>query len=147
MEDLKQLLGTFVERLCTVLGVAQGAIFLKGETGKFEVAEAKSPQNIPQILEPDARSLRLLEIGESMVKSRDKTLTWFIPMNLSSSTNTETAEGDQRIQNSTKLIGILVLGPRAGGIGYSSEERVLVMGLADQVAASIRLLSTSSSTT
>ncbi len=139
IEDLKQLLFIFLERVCTVLDIAQGEILLRAQA-HFVPVESKGNRVYQnnQKWEPTPDAMRLLEKCESLVASKDKTLRVLVPISL----REEAGKNDRHSKavQRTKLIGVLALGERAGGMGYSSEEKVLLLGLADQLALNLHLL-------
>ncbi len=131
--DMPQLSHMLLERVCKLLNVAVGGIFLRESDGRLRLVESRNLPNdekIAQNLPEDIRMLRLLENGDSIVRAKEKTLALYVPLSLPQSFK----EGESR------LVGVLALGPRLGGLGYSSEERLLLLGLADQIAANIHFL-------
>ena len=132
--DLGQLLHTLLERVCEVLNVEGGAVFLRESDGRLRMVESRNlpdEEKIAQDMPQDIRTLRLLEDGGSVVKAKEKTLALYVPLSSPPSLKKERGSG---------LVGVLALGRRIGGLGYSSEERVLLLGLADQTAANIHFL-------
>jgi hypothetical protein len=116
------------------MNVEGGAVFLRESDGRLRMVESRNLPNdekISQDLPQDNRTLRLLEDGGSVVKAKEKTLALYVPLSLPQSLKKE---------GETGLVGVLALGRRIGGLGYSSEERVILLGLADQTAANIHFL-------
>jgi hypothetical protein len=134
LADRAQLSHTLLERVCAIMNVEGGAVFLRESDGRLRMVESRNLPNdekIAQDLPQDNRTLRLLEDGGSVVKAKEKTLALYVPLSLPQSLKKE---------GETGLVGVLALGRRIGGLGYSSEERVILLGLADQTAANIHFL-------
>jgi hypothetical protein len=133
--DLSQLLHMLLERVCVVLNVEGGAVFLREPDGGLRMVESHNLANDEQIAQKishDVRTLRLLENGDSVIRAKERALALYVPLTLPLSVKKE--------KEGSRLVGVLALGRRVRGLGYSSEERVLLLGLADQIAANIHFL-------
>lgn len=123
--DLPELLRVLVSRTTDLLHVTCGAVFLRDPDGAFQLTE---PFNLPSdgaaqlSLTPDL--LGRLRNGHPVSPFRDEHFELFVPL---IAPRTEGSE----------LVGVLALGSRLSGQGYSRQDRSLLTNLAGQAGTAI----------
>ena len=121
--DLPQLAHRLVERTTDLLGISHGALYLKGEDDRLRLVEvqARRQRAVEELIVSDL--VRDLLQSQLPVISHD-TYPLLLPLVVAMSSGSE-------------LVGVLALGPRLSGRGYSSEEQDLLMGLASQAGTAL----------
>jgi signal transduction histidine kinase len=125
--DLPDLLGVLVTRVTDLLYVAHGAVLLLAEDGTVQQTEARNlPPDALQALALDRGSHGRLWSGAVISRPQDPTFPLLIPL--------LAPRAEER-----KLVGVLALGPRRSGQGYSRDDLDLLRGLADQAGTAIHV--------
>ncbi len=132
--DLPELLRVLVERTTSLLHVRYGAVFLHRPDHSFALSEAQgiSEQEAAN-LNLDTTDISQLLAGESVLQSRHDVFQLLVPLTALRSSEKEEAKGEL----TPYLVGVLALGPRHSGLGYSTDDRDLLTGLADQAGTAI----------
>ena len=122
--DLPELLRVLVSRTTDLLHITCGAVFLRDPDGAFQLTEALNlPDGAAQLsLTPDL--LGRLRSGRPVSPFRDENFVLFVPL---IAPRTEGSE----------LVGVLALGSRLSGQGYSRQDRSLLTNLAGQAGTAI----------
>jgi hypothetical protein len=133
--ELPKLLRVLVERTTDLLHITHGAVYLRDSRGGFQRTESldHSP-HAPQIEaahQPSRLPLGAVDVGQlsdgrTVPLGKGDTFSLLVPL--------LAPRGE-----STSLTGVLALGPRLSGLGYSREDRTLLTGLADQAGTAIHV--------
>jgi len=129
LKNLSQILNESIERTCKLLKIRRGAIYLGDLSGEPKLAKAMNLPSKPTLIPKDKPSLGRLKHGTPIFRSDDKVLPLILPLTLPSSVNDES--------KSSRLVGLLALGPRESGMGYSNEDQSMLQEFADEVAPAI----------
>ena len=129
VENLSQLLSEVVERTCKLLKIRCGAIYLGDSSGRLKLAKAVNLPSKPIALPKDNASLSRLMDGAPVFRSDNKILPLILPLTLPSSA----AEKSKQ----SPLVGLLALGTRKSGMGYSHEDQSMLQDFADEVAPAV----------
>jgi len=124
--ELPELLRVLVNRTTDLLHITCGAVFLRNPDGTFELAEAQNlswSEATQLVLTPSM--LGPLWNGKTVSQSAGGTFQLLVPLIA------------PRKKKGNELIGVLALGPRLSGLGYSYEDRTLLMNLANQAGTAI----------
>ena len=123
--ELPELLRVLINRTTTLLHITYGAVYLRNAEGAFERAEARElPEGELDHLALETGVLRRLEGGYAVSSQEHAAFPLLVPLAALS------REGSQ-------MVGVLALGPRLSGQGYSREDRTLLTSLADQAGTAI----------
>jgi GAF domain-containing protein len=127
--DLSDLVRALVERTTGLLHIAHGAVFLRGADGAFQLVShrgstVETPN--PTALSLNDDNLERLRAGGAVEQPKDKTFPLLIPLRVPRTSGSE-------------LLGVLALGPRLSGQRYSSDDRDLLLGLADQAGTAVHV--------
>jgi GAF domain-containing protein len=139
--DLPELVRVLVNRTTDLLHIAHGAVFLRGTDGTFQLAAAC---NVPQheiageilhrmSLPLNGDMLDRLQGGGAIERPQDTTFPLLVPLLV------PRANRGRDEVTSSLLVGILALGPRLSGQGYSRDDQALLVGLADQAGTAIHV--------
>ncbi|HSH81227.1 MAG TPA: AAA family ATPase [Herpetosiphonaceae bacterium] len=131
--ELQELVRVLVDRTTGLLHVAHAAVFLRGADGRFHLAEAsKRDQRHPAgqplrgpILLLEAATIERLQAGV-VAQPKQESFPLLVPLRVPR-------------PGGSDLVGVLALGPRLSGQGYSYDDHQLLMGLADQAGTAIRV--------
>jgi hypothetical protein len=129
IKDLSGLLNLIIKKTCGLLKIRYGAVFLEDMSKGLKLAKS---QNLPSKALPlpkDKNTLHRLSNGSSVYRSEDKTLPLILPLTLPSSAKEKSKP--------FRLVGLLALGPRHSGLGYSSDDRSMLQDFVDQVAPAV----------
>ncbi len=132
--DLQELVRVLVNRTADLLHVAHGAVFLRGPDGLFHLVAASklaqreaARQPIPTPTLPLEGAVReRLQAGTVVDQPKDVIFPIVVPLRVPQAGGSD-------------LVGVLALGPRLSGQGYSSDDHALLMGLADQAGTAIHV--------
>ncbi len=125
--DLSELLDVLIHRMIDLWHVSHGAMFLRGPDGQFHIAHAHNlPEDITGTQLDDKEAIARLETNHPVLPQGNSPFNLLIPL---ISTHGE----------GSGLIGVLALGPRLSGQGYSTNDTNLLMGMADQVSGAINV--------
>ena len=121
--ELPQLAQRLVERTTSLLGISHGALYLKDEDNKLYLVGVRNRQ------QRAAEELVVSDLVRDLLQSQlpvvsDETYPLLLPLVVAMAAGSE-------------LVGVLALGPRLSGRGYSSEEQDLLMGLASQAGTAL----------
>jgi hypothetical protein len=125
--ELPELQRTLVNRVTELLHIRYAAIYLRVAGNRFPPAYSRQipPEgNADLVLNPE--EMRRLENGEIVHPATALLFPLLVPL-----------VGPQ--PGSGAMMGILALGPRLSGEGYSREDESILLGLADQAGTSIRV--------
>ncbi|MFQ5593212.1 MAG: response regulator [Anaerolineae bacterium] len=124
--DLSELLRVLVERTTGLLHVQYGAVFLWNDAdGALQLAQAHNlPPGAATNLALEERILNRVKAGAAVSQAEDSTFPLLVPL------TAPQAEGRD-------LVGILALGPRLAGLGYSHDDRALLTTLVDQAGTAV----------
>jgi GAF domain-containing protein len=125
--ELPELQRTLVDRVAELLHIRYAAIYLRGAGNRFPPAYSlriPPESNADLILDPE--DLRRLGTGGIVARPVALPFPLLVPL-------TAPQPG------SNVPVGILALGPRLSGEGYSHEDQSLLLGLAEQAGTSIRV--------
>jgi GAF domain-containing protein len=123
--DLPELLRMLVNRTTDLLHITHGTVFLRGPGGTFQLAETRDlPADEVAPLSLETQLLGPLRSGRTVSRPNDKTFPLLVPLIAPRTDGSE-------------LVGVLALGPRLSGQGYSREDQALLMGLAGQAGTAI----------
>jgi len=129
VHDLPHLLTLLIKRTCKLLKIQHGAVYLVGAGGKLKLAKSEKIPSKRLTLPEDKDTVGRLLSGAPVFRSEDKILPLILPLALASS--------GQKKSKWPGLVGLLALGPRASGMGYSSDDRSMLQDFADEVAPTI----------
>ncbi len=131
LTNVDALLQTLVDTVADLLHVRYGAVYVSTAGGPFKAAAA---QNLPgvqtQEWTPAPAALAQVQQGLAVTQDNDDAFPLLIPLSLppaASASNPEWA----------RWLGVLALGPRLSGRGFSREDRALLLTLADQAGTAI----------
>jgi PAS domain S-box-containing protein len=121
--DLSQLARRLVERTTSLLGISHGALYLKDEDSKLRRVGAQNRRQV------DEEELEVSDLVWDLLQSQlpvvsHKAYPLLLPLVVP-------------MPRGSELVGVLALGPRLSGRGYSSEEQELLMGLASQAGTAL----------
>ena len=147
--DLHELLKALVERTMDLFHIAHGAVFLQNEDKSFQLFQARnlsleeleefsclgracrlqpaedgSLEGARVILPPTA--IDQLHHSRIISQPHERTFPLFVPLIAPHAGTNE-------------LVGVLALGPRLSGQGYSREDQAMLLGLADQAGTAIHV--------
>jgi hypothetical protein len=125
--ELPELQQTLVDRVTELLHIRYAAIFLRGLESPFHPGyTVRIPSGANAELDLHPEELRRLESGGIISRPAAPSFPLLVPL-----TSPQPDGGT--------LVGILALGPRLSGEGYSREDQSLLLGLAEQAGTSIRV--------
>ncbi len=139
--DLPQLLAALVNRTSDLLDITHGAVFLRdptassGSTDPFYMAQEinlpdadKTASRLPTDDRRWRRQLRALSTGQVVWRNDDPKFPLLIPL-----------QAPQRDRSGlrTSLIGVLAVGPRRSGRGYTRDDAANLLSLADQAGTAL----------
>ncbi|HUI25702.1 MAG TPA: response regulator [Candidatus Kryptonia bacterium] len=135
MIGLPELLGALVERTADLLGIAHGVVFLRGAdtNGRLLPAQARglsaeaAVAAIDQRFKQSPRQYAQLKAGHVVARPDDPTFPLLVPL----------LAPRRQTWARPALVGVLGVGPRQSGQGYSSEEAGSLLGLADQAGTAL----------
>lgn len=123
--DLPELLTLLTDRLVDDLSIAFAAVYLPDEDGTLRLIKKTSSLSDTQTPDKLAdKQPRSLSTGKTIAVSENAVFSLLIPLLV-------------RQPSADKLTGVLALGPWTSGRGYSSDERRMLAGLADQAGTAI----------
>ncbi|MBN1978157.1 MAG: AAA family ATPase [Anaerolineae bacterium] len=123
--ELPELLRVLINRTTELLHIAYGAVYLRNADGAFERAEARElPQGDFDHLPLETGALGRLEAGYAISPRGHETFPLLVPL-------------AALRREGSEMVGVLALGPRLSGQGYSREDRTLLTSLADQAGTAI----------
>ena len=129
--EVDGLLRTLVDTVGELLHVTHGAVYVSEGGGQFKLAAAQAlPAAQLQDWTPSAEALRQLELGLAVSQAEDRTFPLLIPLTLPPAARAGNPAWAQ-------WLGVLALGPRLSGRGFSREDRALLLTLADQVGTAV----------
>lgn len=129
VKDLSPILNEVVERTCELLKIRCGAVYLGNSSGRLKLAKAVNLPSKPIPLPRDKNSLGRLMDGTPVFRSDNKILPLILPLTLPSSAKEES--------KSSRFVGLLALGTRESGMGYSNEDQSMLQDFADEVAPTV----------
>jgi GAF domain-containing protein len=132
--DLDELVQTLVTRTTDLLHIAHGAVFLRTAAEDFRLAAAHdtpqgknaSEQHAMPSLPLDGKILERLQAGMVIELARPSRFPLLVPLRVPQT-------------NGNELIGVLALGPRLSGQGYSRGDQTVLLSLADQAGTAIHV--------
>jgi hypothetical protein len=125
--ELPELERTLVNRVTDLLHIRYGALYLRGAGARFLPAYAgRIPSEANADLVPNPDEIRRLGNGEIVNRPSSPPFPLLVPLIASQ-------------PGSGAPLGILALGPRLSGEGYSREDQSILLGLADQAGTAIRV--------
>lgn len=138
--DLQELLRILVRRTTDLLHITHGAVFLRNPDGTFQQTEAHYASEDHVCVDCDlvrvslsddtvTLSLPTSQLGQ-LLGGRVVSLAWGKSFSLLVPLIAPRIEGNE-------LVGVLALGSRLSGQGYSREDHALLMSLADQAGTAI----------
>jgi hypothetical protein len=131
LTDVDGLLHTLVNTVADLLHVEHSAVYVSEEGTGFKLAAAQArPAAQLQEWTPAADARRKLEMGLGVAQDDDRMFPLLIPLSLPPAARASNAEW-------AKWMGVLALGPRLSGHGFSREDRALLLTLADQVGTAV----------
>lgn len=126
MLDLQELLRSLVRQMDEMLNMQHGAVYLR-RSGQLERVEGTGP------LPPETETLALSRAdrqriwrGQAVADSEQSPFPLMLPL---------MAAQEARYE----LVGVLALGPKQSGAGYSSDERALLEGLVEQAGTAVHV--------
>ena len=123
--ELPELLRVLINRTTELLHIAYGAVYLRNADGAFERAEARSlPEGDWDHLPLETGVLGRLEAGYAVSPQEREAFPLLVPL-------------AALRREGSEMVGVLALGPRLSGQGYSREDRTLLTSLADQAGTAI----------
>jgi len=125
--ELPELQRTLVNRVTELLHIRYAAIYLRASGNRFPPAYSlriPAGENVDLVLNPE--DVRRFGNGEIVHPSMALPFPVLVPLIAPQ-------------PESSTLLGILALGPRLSGEGYSREDESILLGLADQAGTSIRV--------
>lgn len=120
LTDLSQVLKDVVEKTCKLLKIRYGALYLGDSVERLKLAKAQNLPSKPLALPKDKDSLCRIMNGTPVFRSDDRILPLILPLTLPSSAKEKT--------RGSRLVGLLALGPRGAGMGYSREDQSMLQG-------------------
>jgi hypothetical protein len=131
LTDVGALLHTLVNTVADLLHVERSAVYISAGGDAFKLAAAQAaPTAEMQEWAPPAQALQQLEIGLAVTQAEDRTFPLLIPLSLPAAAQASNPDW-------AKWLGVLALGPRLSGRGFSREDRALLLTLADQVGTAV----------
>ncbi len=121
--DLDELQRVLVTRTVKLLYISHGAVFLY-EDGRLELTAAHHWEGLPH-LPLAAEDVARLTAGAPILRA-DPIFPLLLPLS---------AQRGGRV----RLLGVLALGPRLSGQGYSRDDQALLQGLVDQAGVAINV--------
>ncbi len=126
--DETALLQLLVRRVTDLLHLTRAAVYSVVAEGKLELRASQSlPDRLAVGWSPDLQTWANLQRGHSATPQDGLGFDLAVPLSLPAAAK------------QTGPLGVLALGPRLSGVGFSREDRVLLLTLADQAATSIYL--------
>ena len=136
--DRQELMNLLLNRTVELLQIGHGAVYIYNEHGEMTVVETNNLTDERFNVVPVTHEvIEELERGDPVFEGDDtfetlhigmrQTFTMLVPL-------TVVSEGTRQ------LTGMLALGPRLSGMGYSSEDETLMTTLVDSVSRSLRVL-------
>jgi signal transduction histidine kinase/DNA-binding response OmpR family regulator len=123
MIELPELLNALLQRTTEWLYIQYAAIYLLTDSGNYILAQEKNLPEAPNTLEVGEENILLLS-EDRIIERLSTTFPILVPL---------TAQRGSTLE----LIGILALGPRHSGHGYSQRDQALLTSLAYQAGTSI----------
>jgi hypothetical protein len=125
--ELPELQRTLVNRVADLLHIRYAAIYLREPGNRFPPAYSlQLPTGVAADLVLNPEDLRRLASGGIVHPIPAMPFPLLVPLAAAQ-------------PGSSALLGILALGPRLSGEGYSREDQSILLGLADQAGTSIRV--------
>src|SRR5207249_479527 len=107
------------------------AVYLRAGDGNFIRAATGGVAPVQEpVLPPDPAASALLEKGRVSLRATDQPYVLLVPITLPASSGTNQA---------SRLAGILAVGSRLSGQGFSREEIAMLLTLADQAGTSLHV--------
>jgi signal transduction histidine kinase/CheY-like chemotaxis protein len=137
--DLEQLLRALVDRTADLLDIAHGGVFVRRRGASAAepllLVQARNwPDDLPARLPARAADpawpahVRALEAGRAVRQPRDERLPLLVPL---------LAPRADAGAGQPTLLGVLAVGPQRSGRGYSRDDAVNLLGLADQAGTAL----------
>jgi GAF domain-containing protein len=124
--SLPQVLAGGIE---SILQVALSDVYLRQVDGSFARASQGHAAPVQEpVVPPDPATLDRLENGRVVLLAKNYSYALLVPITLPAFSGKGQAP---------RLVGILALGPRLSGQGYSREEIAMLLTLADQACTSL----------
>jgi hypothetical protein len=129
--DVDSLLHSLVDTVGNLLHVEQSAVYVSEGGSSFRLAAARAlPGAQLQEWTPAAEALHKLEMGLGVAQADDRVFPLLIPLSLPPAARAGNPDWE-------RWLGVLALGPRLSGRGFSREDRALLLTLADQVGTAV----------
>jgi hypothetical protein len=129
MSDTSSLSQVLVGGVESILQVAPSDVYLREVDGSFAHASHGHAAPVQEpVVPPDPASLDRLENGRVVMLAKTHPYALLVPITLPASSGKGQA---------SRLVGILALGSRLSGQGYSREEIAMLLTLADQAGTSL----------
>lgn len=129
--EVDGLLHTLVNTVADLLHVEHCAVYVSAGSSGFKLAAPQAlPTAPPEEWTPSAEALHKLEMGLGVAQADDRIFPLLIPLSLPPAARTGNPEW-------ARWLGVLALGPRLSGRGFSREDRALLLTLADQVGTAV----------
>ena len=131
---LPDALHLLVERVTKTLHLKWGAVYMRDKDGRFQLVDAcnLAENDTNYIAEAllGRGAIERLEDGRVVSQPDSTIFSLLVPLTLP-------AMAKLKLPDAFGLAGILALGPRLSGQGYSKEDEALLLALADQVGTAI----------
>jgi hypothetical protein len=130
---LPEVLHLLVERVTESLHLVRCAVYVRGKDGRFQLADARNfvgNDNDAIEIWLGNNTIQRLEAGRPVSEPDSMLFPLLIPLTLP-------AMAKQKSSDAFPLAGILALGPRLSGQGFSTEDESLLLSLADEVGTAI----------
>jgi len=129
--ELPTLLQLLVDRVSELLHIEYAVVYLRNPDGSYQPGAAYVlPSNLDTNWLKDAAARTALEKDSLVTRPETSSFPLLVPLTLPAvATGTE--------QTPSLLVAVLALGPRLSGLGYSTEDKTLLRGLADQAGTAI----------
>jgi GAF domain-containing protein len=130
LTNVDALLLTLVDTVVELLHLQHGAVYVSADGGSFKLAAAQNlPEPQPQEWAAPS-ALPHLQKGLAVSQPDDRLFPLLIPLTLPPAASAGSADW-------ARWLGVLALGPRLSGRGFSREDRALLLTLADQAGTAI----------
>jgi hypothetical protein len=131
MTNVDDLLRALVSNVTGLLHVQYGAVYVSTGDSAFKLATAQDlPATQVQEWTPGKEALHSLETGLAVPQDDGRVFPLLIPLTLPSAARAGNEDW-------AKWLGVLALGPRLSGRGFSREDRTLLLTLAEQVGMAV----------
>jgi len=129
--ELPTLLQLLVDRVSELLHIEYAVVYLRNPDGSYQQGASHAlPQNLDADWLKDNAALAELEKDSLVTRPETSSFPLLVPLMLPA-----VAAGTERTPS--LLVAVLALGPRLSGLGYSTEDKTLLKGLADQAGTAI----------